>query len=328
MLRALFPIVVVGASAALVHAEDSHRIAVSVKGTASAVADSVEVELPLSARADESADAEKKFRHKLKDLLAALKDGKAAAKPAKKDKPATPGEKPAKKHADDEDEPAPPRKEKEKDKEKDDEGHPAEDGTAASIPYEISERGLSFGVKATKDDQNPFKAIARMNGGPAPAGEPPHVFSTKVVATIKGVKKLDAKLVARRVAQIMDLGVDAGADGTDSSAPPVVKFNVDDLEALRTKAYEDAMAKAKARCEKLATLGGRKLGHVASVREGAAAIKGAEDLQAVQMKAVQSMFGGGAGGDGANPGGFEVSVEVDLAVEFELSDRFERTEKK
>lgn len=317
-LFALVP-ALVAATAAFVHAEDSNRIAVSVKGSSSATADSVEVEFTISARAEESADAEKKYRHKLTSLMAALKEGKPAAKPAKKDKPVESGEKPAKPkkvNPDDDDEDAAPRKPAKK--EKDDE-EPADHAPAVVIPFEITERGLTFGVKTSKEDANPFKAMVRINGGPAPGADPPFVFSSKVVTTIKGLKKLDAKLVARRVAQLIDLGIDSGADGADSASAPAIAFKLDDLEGLRTKAYEDAMSKAKARCEKLAKLGGRNLGPVVSVREGAAGAKGMEDMQAVQMKAVQSMFGsGGAAGD-APAGGFEVSVEVDLAVEFELA---------
>ena len=42
-----------------------------------------------------------------------------------------------------------------------------------------------------------------------------------------------------------------------------------------------------------------------------------EDLQAAQMKAVQTMFGSAASADSVT--GFEVTAEVELAVEFDLA---------
>lgn len=295
-------------SAAL--AQDSSRIAVSVKGTSSRTADTVEVEFTVSARAEDSTDAERKYRDKLGQLLAALKEGKAAPKPAKKEKPDAA---PKKKKADDSEDEDAPKKAPEPKAEK---GEAAPDPDAAAIPFEISERGLTFGVKTTKDDANPFKAIARMGGGPVQNPDPPMTFSSKVVCSIKNVKSLDAKLIARRVSQLIDLGIDAGADGTDNGVAPVVHFVVDDLESLRSAAYEDAMNKAKARGKKLAELGGRHFpGTVYSVREGSGSK--AEDVQAASMKAVQNMFGASSSSSDALSG-FQVSIEVELAVEFEL----------
>ncbi len=298
---------VLAAGVALADNAEPSRVAVNVKGQASAIADTVEVEFTVTARAEESVGAEKKFRSKLAEVLSALKEGKAAAKPAKKHDEKAPDAAPRKKSSDDDDDDAPkkapaPRADA-----------PAED--APAIPVEVAERGLTFGVKAAKDDSsNPFKAIARMQGQGAPATDPPMQFSTKVVVAIKGVKKLDPKQIARRVSQLIDVGIDAGADGTDNGQAPVIHFLVDDNETLRNAAYEDAMKKATARATKLATLGGRQLGPAVSIREGTAGAK-AEDIQMASMKAVQNMFGSSAE---TAPTGFEVSVEVELGVDFGL----------
>jgi uncharacterized protein YggE len=310
------------ATASFVRAEEPSRVAVSVNGRATAVADTVEVELTVSARAEGSADAEKAFRGKLRTVLEALKEGKAPIHPVKKVKEKDKDkEKPAKKKTDDDDDdddsakkPAP----------KPDAVDPNDDSAATAIPIEVTERGLAFGVKAAKDDAaNPFKAIARMNGGAVANPDPPMVFSSKVVATIKGVKKLDPKLVARRVSLVIDVGIDAGADGTDTGTAPTVRFLVDDMEALRSQAYEDAMKKATARATRLATLGGRTLGSVASVRESGVGGK-LEDIQSLQVKAVQNMFGS-TGGPSDAVTGFEVGAEVDLSLEFDLVGSKEQT---
>src|SRR5579883_1545113 len=171
------------ASAAL--AQDSGRGSLTVKGEARATADTVEVELSVTACADDAKAAEAKYRDRLSKVITALKEGKTE-KPTRKS---------AAKDSDDGDDApkkAPPAK-----------GDGADDGAASQIPFEVSERGLGLGVKATsKDDNNPFKALAKMNGGPKANPDPPMQFQSHVIATIKGVKDLDKKLVARRVAQI------------------------------------------------------------------------------------------------------------------------------
>jgi len=309
-IRLAIPLLAFAASAALA-GDEPPRVAVNVKGEATAAADTVEVEFTVSAHDDDSAGAERKYRHKLADVLAALKEGKAAAKPVKKDKPDKPDAAPAKKKPanDDDDDDAPKKAPPKADA-------PADDSTAP-IPVEISERGLTFGVKgASNDGANPFKAIARMQGGAAPNPDPPMHFSSKVVASIKGVKKLDTKLVARRVAQLIDVGIEAGADGTDNGTAPSIRFIVDDMEALRSAAYADAMKKATTRATNLATLGGRQLGAAVSIREGGAGAK-PEDVNAASMKVVQNMFGGASAAE-APATGFEVSVEVELGVDFGL----------
>ncbi|HZU99369.1 MAG TPA: SIMPL domain-containing protein [Planctomycetota bacterium] len=279
------------ASAAL--AQDSGRVSLTVKGEARATADTVEVELSVTACADDAKAAEAKYRDRLSKVITALKEGKTE-KPTRKS---------AAKDSDDGDDApkkAPPAK-----------GDGADDGAASQIPFEVSERGLGLGVKATsKDDNNPFKALAKMNGGPKANPDPPMQFQSHVIATIKGVKDLDKKLVARRVAQIIDIAIDAGADSTESGGapPPAVHFIVKDMEALHQAAYDDAMAKAKARATKLVTAGGRTLGSVSSVREN----NSPEDMSARQ---VRNMFGGEA----ADPlSGFDVKVEVELSVDFDV----------
>ncbi len=302
-------------AAAVARADEPQRIAVSVTGQATAVADTVEVELTVSAKADSSADAERAFRGKLATVLGSLKENKAPSHPVKKAKLAEEKakEKPAHKKSDDDDDDDDAKKPARPDK-SDKEG--TDDAVASAIPVELSERGLAFGVKTAKDDANPFKAIARMGGGPAPNADPPMVFSSRVVATIRGVKKLDPKLVARRVSLLIDLGIESGADGTESGTAPTVRFLVDDPEALRSRAYEDAMSKGVARAATIAALGSRTIAGVASVREGGALGK-ADDLQAVQMKAVQNMFGASGSPDAVT--GFEVKAEVDLSLEFDLA---------
>ena len=105
--------------------------------------------------------------------------------------------------------------------------------------------------------------------------------------------------------------------GTDSGVAPTVHFVIDDMESLRSSAYEDAMKKARARADKLAELGGvKKILRIFSVREGGAG-KVAEDIQTAQVKAVANMFGT-ASASSETVSGFEVTVEVELAVEYAI----------
>jgi hypothetical protein len=192
---------------------------------------------------------------------------------------------------------------------------PKPDAPAPEIPIDVQERHLSFGVKAAKDDGNPMKAmLGRMGaGGPAPAAEPPMHFGTKVVVTIRGLAQLDRTALCQRVAGILDLAVDSGADGPEGTGAPVVRFLVDDPEALRTLAYQDGMAKARARAGKLAALGERSLGQVVSIQEGGA---GAIDIAAQQKAALSTIYGSG----GSDPlPGMEIVAEVELRVEYDFA---------
>src|SRR5689334_9986224 len=80
----LIPAIAVLMAATAVRADDAPRVAVAVKGQATTTADTVEIEFTVSAHDEESCQAEKKFRKKLGELSAALKEGKPSAKSPKK----------------------------------------------------------------------------------------------------------------------------------------------------------------------------------------------------------------------------------------------------
>jgi uncharacterized protein YggE len=301
------------AAAGAVRAGDPpQRVSVVVKGRATATADSLEVEFTVAGNADESADAEKRYREKRARVLEALKDDGSAPKTV---------EKPAKKADDDDDDDDAPKKrvkraEKPKKVEK-----PAEpEAPSPPIAVALSERALSIGAKPKdKGEDGLFGRIIinRMNQNKKP-DPPPMQVRSLVVATIHGVGAIEREPLSRRVAALIDKAIEAGADGADGT-PPVVRFLVDDPEPLRQRAYKDAMAKARARAQALAELGERKLGKMVSVREVTGAPKEASaEVGSEATAVVEGILGGKAATTPARslP---EFATEVELRVEFELA---------
>jgi hypothetical protein len=334
--------------------DEANRLSVAARGQASATADSIEIEFTVSAHADESIEAEKKFRDKLAKVETALKDGDAKT-PAKKKladdddddaapkkkKPATPkakppvAPKPPKKAADDDDddEPAPKKKPEAKPQDKAPDAEPkgdekdektpdakkdADPKAVAAIPVEVSDRNFTLAVKSAKGDDSPMaKLMARQMGGAPEKADSPMTFGCKVVATVRGVGSLDRAALGKRLAQLIDAAIEAGADGPDGDAP-VVHFQIKDSEALRKAAYADAMTRAKTRAQELAALADAHVGTVLSVTElgfvTPLATGKAEDPQ----EKIMSQIYGLKGKDGGALPTIDVSIDIELRVDFQL----------
>lgn len=160
-------------------------------------------------------------------------------------------------------------------------------------------------------------------GGAQPKADPPVRFSSKVVATIHGVSKLDRRALLKRVATLLDRVCDAGADGAETPGAPSIHFLADSSEDARLAAYEDALGRAKARAKSIATLADRKLARVASVREVIAPpeikdASAASSPSAAAANLVTQMYGIKSDGAPVPPSVFELSADVDLEVTFEL----------
>lgn len=207
-----------------------NRITVQVEGRAEAKATVAELELTVNGHAEEAQEAEQKYREKLRHVLAGLSGDKGEEKPAKK---------------------------KGK-KDEEEEGDGELEKRSAAIPFVVTERG--FHVVATRK--------ADEEADPTKVSPPGARFESKVVVTISGLDKLDPTARNRRLAQLIDAGVAAGADPmTGEGEPPVVRFLCGDPEGQKKSAYADAMAHARSRAGALAELSERKLGAVATVKE-------------------------------------------------------------
>lgn len=340
-----------GASSAVL-AGDPRRLTVSARGQATATADSVEIEFTVVSRAEEAVDAEKRFRDRLSRVEAALKEGEAKGTPKKKpakpeddeDAPHAPPKKnvpapakpkPAPAPDEDEDAPKPVKKKKKPVEDEDEDEAPAKPAPKkeeapkaegnrsekkddlASVPVTLSQRQFTIGVKSSKADDSPMaKIMARQMGGGNEKTESPMTVGCKLVATIANVKGLDRSLLARKVAQLIDVAIEAGAEGAEGDAP-VVRFLVDH-ESLRKAAYKDALAKARARGDELAKLAGMQLAEgVSSISESGMLPVAKGDDQGMQEKMMAAIYGLKSKEGGALPT-LDVTTEVELLVSFDL----------
>ncbi len=334
-----------------------NRVTVTARGQAPCQADTVEIEFTVTAHTEDAGEAEKKFHDKLARVQKALKDGesgtpkkKGAASddededaPRKKKTPPKPApkatvkKKPVDEDEEEDDEPAPrkkadPKKEEPKKDEKKEEPkkeepkkeepkkeEPKKD-PVASIPVEIIERSLSISVKSSKtDDSGVAKIMAGRMGVQPEKNDSPMYFTTKVVAVIKDIKSYERKHLCKRIAGLIDLGIDAGADGSDGDSP-VVRFLLKDHESFRKAAYKDAMAKAKKRGSEIAELSDRALGGVVSVTESPLPTSAPKPDDTVQQgeKIVAMIYGVRMKEGNVILPSTDVHAEVELRVEFEL----------
>jgi uncharacterized protein YggE len=332
--------------------DTTRKIGVTARGQTTAQADALEIEFTVTAHTEDATEAEKKFKDKLSRIMAALKDGDAKAGKKKSDdddddgpkkkkpeaKKPTPPKKKKKTDDDDDDDDDPPAKKKDGDKKdsdkkdgdkkdgdkkdsdkKDEKKDDAKKDDSSVVPVEVTERNFSIGVKGTKDEDKLAKAMAGRMGVQPEKNDSPMTYSTKVVATINSLKTLDRAAFQKRVAQLIDVGIDAGAEGPDGEAP-VVRFIVKDFETVKKAAYKDAMSKAKERATSLAELAGKKLGDVISVVEAPVLTTAPKpDNSDIVAEKVVAMFYGirSRDGDVVIPVN-DVQTQVELRVEYEL----------
>ena len=97
---------------------------------------------------------------------------------------------------------------------------------------------------------------------------------------LSGIKDQSIEQVMETVGKLLDTAKDSGAEVGPSAADinmayrygrqansALVRFVVRDLDALREQAYQDAVADARARAERLAKLNGVRVGEVIGVQE-------------------------------------------------------------
>ena len=121
-----------------------------------------------------------------------------------------------------------------------------------------------------------------MDMPPARKGKVEVQLTRKLVIHCTNIRDLDEEALLQLVAKLLDVAQDAGAedrrasdrfqplllsDATTTNSNGLVRFILDDFDALQEKAYEAAIADARSRAGRLARLSGVELGPVAGVRE-------------------------------------------------------------
>ena len=118
-----------------------------------------------------------------------------------------------------------------------------------------------------------------MDSPPARRGKVEVQLTRKLVVTSTNIRDLDEEALLQLVAKLLDVAQDAGAKvGPSNDYNPyyyyrsntsngLVRFILDDFDALQEKAYQSAIADARARAGRLAKISGLELGPVAGVRE-------------------------------------------------------------
>ncbi len=137
----------------------------------------------------------------------------------------------------------------------------------------VEERALAVDQKG--QTFNPYM----MDSAPSRKGKVEVQLTRKLILTCSNIREMDEEALLQLVAKLLDVAQDAGAKvggssefnpyswryGSSNSA--LVRFIVDDFDALQDKAYSAAIADARSRAGRLAKLSGVELGGVAGVRE-------------------------------------------------------------
>ena len=137
----------------------------------------------------------------------------------------------------------------------------------------VEERTLAVDQKGQAF--NPYM----MDMPPARKGKVEVQLTRKLVVNCTGIRDLDEEALLQLVARLLDVAQDAGAKvgSQNDSTPyyyrygannsPLVRFILDDFDPPMEKAYQAAVADARARANRLAKMSGVELGPIAGVRE-------------------------------------------------------------
>jgi uncharacterized protein YggE len=137
----------------------------------------------------------------------------------------------------------------------------------------VEERGLLVDQKGQAF--NPYY----MDMPPARKGKVEVQLRRKLVVSVSDIRSMDEEALLQLVAKLLDVAQDAGGKvGGGSEGNPyyyyrynqgtkLVRFILDDFDALQEKAYGEAIADARAKAARLAKLSGVELGRVTGIRE-------------------------------------------------------------
>jgi uncharacterized protein YggE len=136
----------------------------------------------------------------------------------------------------------------------------------------VEERGLLVDQKGQAF--NPYY----MDTPPARKGKVEVQLRRKLVVSVSNIRSMDEEALLQLVAKLLDVAQDAGGKVGGSEGNPyyfyrfsqgskLVRFILDDYDALQEKAYGEAIADARSKATRLAKLSGVELGRVAGIRE-------------------------------------------------------------
>lgn len=138
----------------------------------------------------------------------------------------------------------------------------------------VEERGLLVDQKGMM--QNPYYWDSQPNQRTKTEVQ----LSRKLVVRCEKIRELEEDDLLQLVARLLDVAQDAGGvvgPGASNTNPyyysprmaetNLVRFVLDDFDALQEQAYEDAVADARTRAERLARLSGVELGPIVAIRE-------------------------------------------------------------
>lgn len=191
----------------------------------------------------------------------------------------------------------------------------------------VEERGLLVDQKGQVF--NPYF----MDMPPARRSKVEVQLKRKLVVTCTNIRDMDEEALLQLVAKLLDVAQDAGGKvGNQAEFNPyyynpynrmntgLIRFVLDDYEALQEKAYGEALADARARATRLAKLSGVELGRVVGVRE--VVVPGEKP----STSAMGMVYGVATGTDDEMPRKRlestrfqEIPVRVELQVRFDLA---------
>jgi uncharacterized protein YggE len=176
--------------------------------------------------------------------------------------------------------------------------------------------------------------MAAAAAGPEPAAATPVQVSRSVRLVLKGLQGMKDREIVEAIGKLLDTAKDTGVQVADSAESAIMSrlmglggaegtgltFVVQDSESLRQQAYEAALAQARQRAQRLASLAGARLGRVLSIEEHEAAPSSEQGVQAAVMTAI---YGNAAKGTADNrltsdklgPIPLRVSLRVRFALE-------------
>lgn len=140
---------------------------------------------------------------------------------------------------------------------------------------------IDGGGIAIKSEMNQAQIQAMRQGMAAPAGNNKLSISEPLKLRMTGVDQMDTEQLLETIVKIVDAGKDAGViigpkldynpyygyQGNTSDS--MATFKLDNVDEVKAKAYEKAIADARKQAQRLADLAGVQLGRVTAIREGA-----------------------------------------------------------
>ena len=180
----------------------------------------------------------------------------------------------------------------------------------------VEERALNVGQKGS--EANPYY----FDYAPSRKLKVEVELTRGLVVKCSEIRKLDEEALLQLVAKLLDVAQDAGGKvggqsnfnpyyyryNSGNSSGGLVKFILDDYEALEEEAYEKAVVDATTRAKRLAKLSQVKLGPVTASRESPLSTQPSapEDRPAAKKRLESSKFQ-------------EIPVRVELTVRFDVA---------